>query len=103
MVYSGLAEAGAVNDQDWIKPDHMPKKQRKQFEKIFISDDYPRSVELIRNDLNPEIVDKLIDILTNLDRDHSVKAIDALNSYQKTKRFEKIDSQTLDLLNKLLL
>jgi phosphonate transport system substrate-binding protein len=89
-VYRGLVEAGAFNNLDWNKDDHVRKVYRKEMKIIHESRPFPRAIELVSKDLDPRIKARLKAVLLNAHNDHKASA--ALKVYQRTKKFEEIDA-----------
>ncbi len=92
-VSRGLVDVGVFNNLDWNKDDHMRKAQRKEMTVIHESGPFPRAIELVRKDLDPQIQDRLKSVLLNAHKDPKAKT--ALKAYQKTKKFEEIDADCL--------
>ncbi len=98
-VYQGKADAGAISNLDWNKPDHIPTRHKRDYHIIHRSAAIPRAIEVIRTDLNPDIQQRVQTLLFNAHKDP--KATYALKRYQKTKRFEPITSETLGVLESI--
>lgn len=88
-VHKGLVDAGAYNNLDWNKEDHLPKAFKKDFKIIYQSKPFPRAIEMVRKDLDPRIKQRLKEILLNAHNDPQAKSV--LRAYQKTKKFDEID------------
>lgn len=98
-VYRKLVDAGAFNNLDWDRDDHVRKVYQKEMKIIHESGPFPRAIELVRKDLNPRIKQRLKAVLLNAHNDPKAKA--ALKAYQETKRFEEIDSACLQSFDKI--
>lgn len=97
-VHKGVADAGAFNNQDWHKEDHLPQIFQKDMKIIAQSNPVPRAMELVRGDLNPSIKRRLKEVLLAADKDPSAQS--ALIAYQKTTKFDEFSSDQLrDLRN----
>jgi phosphonate transport system substrate-binding protein len=90
-VHKGLVSIGALNNHDWNKEDHLPKKFRQDFKIIISSQDFPRGVELVRAGLEKELKNEIKKLLLNIDSSPDAKFI--LKSYQKTTKFEILDDE----------
>jgi len=92
-VYRGFTAAGAFNNLDWEKDDHVRKSFRNEMKIFHRTQSFPRAVEVVRKDLDARIKQRLISVLLNAHRDP--KAKNALKAYQKTKKFDELDENTL--------
>lgn len=95
-VYKGLADAGALNNLDWENPDDFPEVFKKSLKIIHQTKYFPRALEIIRKDINPEIKKRLKTILLNAHNDPNAK--DALKGYRKTSRFDDLTKEAQKLL-----
>jgi len=102
LVFSKLADAGAVNSHDWDKPEHMPFEQRQYFKKLFVSEPLPRSIEMVRQGLNPTLRETIKQLLLDIDQSDNPVAVNALKRYQKTKKFEALGDTEMALLDRLV-
>lgn len=93
-VHKGLVSAGAYNNLDWEKEDHNPSAFREDMSIFYKTRPYPRAIELVRQDLDPKISERLKQILLHIHEDPAAKQV--LYSYQKTTRFDEISA---DILN----
>ncbi len=98
-VHEGRVDAGAFNNQDWNKSDHLYKNMKKDLKIFYKSDPLPRAFELVRKDLDPKIKARLKKILLHAHADGGAQR--ALREYQRTKRFDELDAATLRVLNSL--
>lgn len=89
-VYRGLVAAGAFNNLDWNKDDHVRKVHKKEMKIIHKSRPFPRAIELVNKDLDPRIKARLKAVLLNCHNDPKARA--ALKAYQRTTKFEAIDA-----------
>jgi len=88
-VSRGVVDAGAFSDVNWNDTDDMPDELRKELEIIYQSQDFPRSLQLTRADLDPQI--KLIVKKLLLQADQAAKGQKALKKYQKTAKFQELN------------
>jgi phosphonate transport system substrate-binding protein len=95
-VHKGMVDAGAFNNQDWNKSDHLYKNLKKDLKIIYKSDPLPRAFELVRADLDPSIKQRLKRILLNAHKDGKAKR--ALREYQKTLKFDELDDEAISIL-----
>jgi phosphonate transport system substrate-binding protein len=98
-VHKGLVDAGAFNNQDWNKSDHMYKNMREGMKIIYRSDPIPRAFELVRTDLDPSIKERLKAILLKAHRDGNAQK--ALREYQSTRQFDEMDLNSIRALHAL--
>ncbi len=89
-VHRGIADAAAFNNLDWSKEGHMPGPLREELRIFHESASFPRALELVRGDLEPEIRERLREILLGAHEDPD--AATALEAYQRTTRFNEIDA-----------
>lgn len=93
MVYKGLVDAGAFNNRDWETEDHNPELYRKDMKVIYKTNRFPRALEVVRKDLDPNIKQRLKELLLKAHEDPDAKS--ALRSYQKTKKFDEINDEAM--------
>ncbi len=98
-VHSGLIDAGAYNNLDWSREDHLPSRYKKDLKIFHKSAPQPRALELVRKSLDPAIKTRLKSILLNAHRDVNAKA--ALQAYQQTQRFDELDENVRAALKKM--
>lgn len=98
-VYRNLVDAGAFSNLDWEDSDRTIENFKQQIKIFYKTNPIPRSLELVRKDLRPEIKNRLKEILLNAHKNPAGK--DALKAYKKTKKFEEIDGRVLKSLNYL--
>ncbi len=99
LVHKGLVDAGAFNNLDWDKDDHLPKAFRKDMKIFYKTKRFPRAVEVVRKDLDPSIKQRLKEILLNAENDPKAKK--ALRAYHKTKKFDELDGNTWAMLDEV--
>lgn len=94
-----IIDAGAISNLDWDKPDHIPLPHKREYQIIHRSKPVPRAIEIINSNLSPEIKTRVKSLLLNAHTDPDAKA--PLNKYQKTKRFDALDKDTLMVLDEI--
>lgn len=97
LVYDRVADAGAISNLDWDKPDHVPTRHKREYRVIYRSQPVPRAVEVLRSSMEPALKERIVALLINAHKDP--RARKALREYQKTKRFSTLDEATLQQLN----
>ena len=90
-VSRGIVHAGAFSDVNWNDTEDMPDELRKELVIIYQSQDFPRSLQLTRTDLEPQI--KLIVKRLLLKANQTAKGKKALKKYQKTTKFQELDGK----------
>lgn len=98
-VYKGIVDAGALNNLDWNKADHMRRSHRKSFTIFHQNRPVLRALELVRKDLDPAIRQRLQEVLLSAHKDPGAQAV--LDAYQKTTRFEELDREDLAALDEV--
>lgn len=98
-VHKGVADAGAFNNQDWHKEDHLPQIFQEDMKIFAQSKPLPRAMELVRGDLELSIKRRLKEVLLAADKDP--KAQSALIAYQKTTKFDELSGDQLQDLRNL--
>ena len=93
-VHKGLSDAGAFSNLDWDNPLRCPPVFKKDLRIIHRTRDLPRALEIVRNDLNPDLKNRLKTIL--LISEHDPKAVAALKAYSKTSGFDEFSIDAND-------
>jgi len=96
-VYKGLVSAGAFNNLDWDKNDHLPESYKTDLKIIHTTKSFPRAIELVNNKLADVYKKRLKKLLLNAHNDPEAKTV--LRSYQKTLKFDEIDAEGMAGLN----
>ena len=91
-VHKGIVDAGAINNLDWNKNDHLDQALKPDLKIVYKTMNYPRALEVVRKDLDSKIKQRLKEILLSAQNDPAAKKV--LRSYQKTKKFDEIDEKT---------
>ncbi len=99
LVHKGLVDAGAFNNIDWNKEDHLPHMFQRDMRIIHRSASLPRAVELVRAGLEPVVKARLEALLLQAHEDPTAQA--ALRAYQQTARFDTLSSAELETIDGL--
>ncbi len=97
-VHKGIVDAGAYSNLDWLKEDHTPTVFRNDFRLLHHSKNFPRAIELVRKDLPVAVKKRLKDVLLNAHQDPDAVAV--LRAYQHTKKFDELDKNSIQALQK---
>ncbi len=88
----------AIKNLDYEKLSDEKKAELKKFDETIL---VPRHVVVHRRDLNPKLIMKIKDILTNMDKDEQGKQI--LEGFDETTKFEDDKlAESLDLIKPLM-
>lgn len=90
-VHKGLVDAGAFNNLDWEKDDHMPKRFHQDLQIIHKTKSFPRAIELVRRDLPSTVIARLKLILLSMHKTEEGQRV--LRAYQRTKKFDEINDE----------
>ena len=88
-VHKRLVDAGVMSNLDWDNPRRMPAAFRRDLIVIGMTQDYPRALELVRDDLDAKVAARLQQVL--IDAADDPDAGEALLRFFKTTRFLNID------------
>lgn len=88
-VHKKLVDAGVMSNLDWDNPRRMPVSFREDFVIIGRTPDYPRAVEMVRDELDPKVRARLREVLIGAASDPA--ASKALAQFFGTTRFLPID------------
>ncbi|MCU7883970.1 MAG: phosphate/phosphite/phosphonate ABC transporter substrate-binding protein [Candidatus Thiodiazotropha sp. (ex Lucinoma annulata)] len=99
LVDKGLADAGAFSNLDWGKEDHLPSKYRNNISIFKRTPPIIRAVEMVRQDIDPAIRERLEKILLYAGNDPH--AVSVLHAYQQTKKFDKLSRDQIDSIYNL--
>ena len=100
-VHKKLVDAGVMNNLDWDNPQRMPPAYRRDLKIIHQSAPYPRAVEMVRGDMQPQVRARLQQVLIEAASDPDAR--EALLGFFKTTRFLPLDAESqrsLDALRK---
>jgi len=95
-VFKGLADAGVFSNMNWEDPACTPEIFKKELKIIDKSILFPRCVELLRGELDPEIKNRIKEVLLKADQDPMAE--EALKAYDKTKKFDEFKGDIKDEL-----
>lgn len=95
-VHRNIVAAGAMSDLNWNNERDMPKEFRQQTEVLYQSIPFPRGVELIRNDLNPSLKNRIVEVLASAHESEEGRKM--LKAYQKTKQYDALSIQDDSLI-----
>ncbi len=95
-VHKGIGDAGAYSNLDWDREDHTPSAFRRDFIQFHRSQAFPRAIELVRKGLPEAVKQRLKEILLQAHEDPA--AAGPLKAYQKTKKFDELDQDSLAAL-----
>ncbi len=98
-VHKRLVDAGAMSELDWNNPSRLPLAYRRDLVVIHTSDPFPRALEMVRKDLDPNVRDRLAQVLIGAADDPEAR--DPLKYFFHTTRFLPIDAQTRRHLERL--
>ncbi len=98
-IHKGIIDAGVISDVDWEAADKMPTGFRRDLKIIHKTDLVPRALEIVRSDLERRVKTRLRDVLLAMHEDP--QATDALSAYQNTRRFERLDNDTVVALERI--
>ena len=96
-VHKGLVDAGVLSDSDWRNRDIMPASFIDDLVVFERSRPMPRSVEVVRAGLGPEVKRALFAALSRMHEDASGRA--ALATYDDTARFDALTAEDLQSLD----
>jgi phosphonate transport system substrate-binding protein len=96
-VHRRIVDAGAYHNQDWETPETNPDAMKQDLKIFHQSKPFPRMVEVVRQDLDPKIKNRLKEILLKAHEDPAAKEV--LNSYHKSTKFDEFKGSALTELN----
>ncbi|NJD77015.1 MAG: phosphate/phosphite/phosphonate ABC transporter substrate-binding protein [Candidatus Methanoperedens sp.] len=95
-VIEGKADAGVMSDIDFKK---LPDTQKSELRIIDRTTDLPRHIVSRRSDLDPVMVEKIRQILLDMDKDPV--GIGIMNDFEKTKKYDEITGDEMNNINKI--
>jgi phosphonate transport system substrate-binding protein len=98
-VHKRLVDAGVMSNLDWNNPTRVPPSYRRDLVIFHQSGDYPRALEMVRGDLDPEVRERLAQVLREASQDPDAR--EAMLRFFKTTRFLPIDAQAQRALERL--
>ncbi len=90
-VHKRVVDAGVVSSLDWDDPKRVPPAFRRDLRVIHTTPEYPRAVEMVRADMQPEVEARLRQVL--LDAADDPEGRKALAAFFRTTRFLPLDAQ----------
>ncbi len=90
-VNRGMVDAGALNDGDWEDVERTPNGLKDQLTIFHESPDIPRSVLLVRGDMDPDLRDALQQTLAGME--HDAAAEEVLETYYGVARYDPFIGQ----------
>lgn len=96
-VARGIVDAGALNDTDWQDVDRTPGGLRESLRIFHESSEIPRSVLLVRGDLNRDLRDALQRTLADMESDPAAEMV--LENYYRVARYDRFVGDVLRDLN----
>lgn len=90
-VHKQLVDAGAMSNLDWENPRATPPAYREDLVLIHQTPDFPRAMEVSRQDMDASVRDRLRQVLLQAADDPA--AGEALRHFFRTTRFLPIDAQ----------
>ncbi len=98
-VFKGLTDAGAVSDERWRSKKDIPLNFKNDMEIIAQSEEFPRSIEVVRKNLDPNLKEKLKKVL--LEAHEDPEGQEALRSYDKTAKFDEFTGKAKEGLDRV--
>ncbi len=98
-VARGIVDAGALNDTDWEDVDRTPGGLRDQLVIFHESTEIPRSVLLVRGDLDRDLRDALQETLAAMESNPEAESV--LETYYRVARYDAFTGAVLRDLNEV--
>jgi phosphonate transport system substrate-binding protein len=98
-VHKRLVDAGAMSELDWNNSARLPAAYRKDLVVIHTSEAFPRALEMVRADLDPQARDRLASVLMGAADD--AEAREPLKHFFRATRFLPIDAETRESLERM--
>jgi len=98
-VHKRVVDAGALSSIDWSDDHAVPPAFRNDMRVFYRSEPVPRAVEMVRQDLDPAVRDRLRQVLQDASRDP--QAGPALAKFFGTTGFHPVDAASLRALERL--
>jgi phosphonate transport system substrate-binding protein len=89
-VHKRLVDAGGFSDQDWESLQRVSEAFRRDLQIIHTTAPVPRAVELVSGSLEPEVAERLRQVLLGASTDPQAR--DALRQFFRTTGFYEIDA-----------
>lgn len=97
MVERGIADAGALSDQDWVDPEKTPEAMKASLVVFHTSEPLPRSTFLARGDLEAELKEAIRDILLKSHED--AEGAEAIKAYNGVKQYDAFEGEAAAALD----
>jgi phosphonate transport system substrate-binding protein len=98
-VHKRLVDAGALSNLDWDSAQRLPASYREDLVAFHVTPQFPRALEMVRGDMDPEVKARLREVLAGAANDPD--ASEALLRFFKTTQFLPIDAETMRSLEVL--
>lgn len=98
-VARGLVDAGALNDGDWADVERTPSGLKDQLSVFHESAEIPRSVLIVRGDLDTDLRDSLQRALAGMENDPEAEPV--LDTYYDVARYDRFVGEVLRDLNRV--
>lgn len=98
-VHKRLVDAGAISNLDWTNPSRVPPSYRRDLVVFHRTGEYPRALEMVRGDMDPQVRARLAEVLQRAAADPDAR--EAMLRFFKTTRFLPIDPQARQALDRL--
>ncbi|KAA3608951.1 MAG: phosphate/phosphite/phosphonate ABC transporter substrate-binding protein [Candidatus Scalindua sp. AMX11] len=98
-VHEGLADIGAYSNLDWENRNDTPASYKRNLKIIHQTRPIPRSVELVRKDLDSNITTRIKEVLLNAHNDPEAK--EPLYQYSHTTKFDELKGETVEGLQEV--
>jgi len=99
LVHKGIVQAAAFSNLDWASDDDLPKAIRNDMKIIYKTNSFPRAIEIVRKDLDPDVKQRIKTLL--LDAHKQPDAASVLMSYQKVMQFTLLDESAHEGLDEV--
>ncbi|NKB35304.1 MAG: PhnD/SsuA/transferrin family substrate-binding protein [Pseudomonadales bacterium] len=93
-VNKNIVSAGGLSHTDWENDNKLPAAFRQDFRIIHETESVPRTVELVKADLEPAIRERLREILLSMHEDPAGRA--ALTAYEDSAQFDEFSDAELE-------
>ena len=100
LLFQDKVDAIALSDYDWLRSNNIPENQRGSFRIIWISEPYPRAIEVVRSNMPSEQISYLQNELIKAHLDPAAEQI--IESYHEAARFTLLKESDLQQLNELI-
>lgn len=98
-VHKRLVDVGTISNLDWKRADRVPESFRDDLVILRETYELPRGVEMVRNDLDPRVRQRLFEILTGIGKDPTAQ--DTAEKLHDSLKFYALEPQDLSDLERL--